>query len=164
MSPVSKSETGFAITGRRDNMALRDPIAVYNAANNVEAEFLRNLLVENGIEAFVTEDVSYVGTWWFGPLPEIYKPQVWIEKTDAERAAPILKDYDRRQAQRQDDASDDSWDDELIEVACEACGKSSLYPPSRRGRIEQCSHCGAYVDVGAEDWETEAEGDDTESQ
>ena len=52
-------------------MALRDPVAVYNAANNIEAHFVRNVLVHSGVEAFVTEDISQVGTWMFGLIPEI---------------------------------------------------------------------------------------------
>jgi hypothetical protein len=47
-------------------MALRDPVAVYNAANNLEAQLLSNRLNEAGIEAHVTEDVSIVGVWLLG--------------------------------------------------------------------------------------------------
>jgi hypothetical protein len=39
-------------------MALRDPVAVYNAANNVEAAFVRDGLIAAGVEAYVIEDLS----------------------------------------------------------------------------------------------------------
>ncbi len=42
-------------------MALHDPVAVDNAANNVEAHLLGDMLVKAGAEAFVTEDVAQVG-------------------------------------------------------------------------------------------------------
>jgi hypothetical protein len=51
-------------------MALQNPVAVYNASSNVEAQLLRSLLAESGIEAFAIDDVSQVGTWVFGLLPE----------------------------------------------------------------------------------------------
>ena len=42
-------------------MALKDPIAAYNSANNTEAHVVRMILQENGIEAFVAEDNSPAG-------------------------------------------------------------------------------------------------------
>ena len=63
-------------------MALEDPVAVYNATNNIEAHLVKMWLVDAGIEAFVLEDLSTAGIWMFGALPEIHKPQVWISKAD----------------------------------------------------------------------------------
>ena len=40
-------------------MALRDPVAVYNAASNVEAHLVQNALVSGGVEAHVTEHVDF---------------------------------------------------------------------------------------------------------
>jgi hypothetical protein len=39
-------------------MPFRDPFAAYNAASNIEAHLVCNLLTEAGIEAVVIEDVS----------------------------------------------------------------------------------------------------------
>lgn len=80
-------------------MALEDPVAVYNAANNPEAHLVKILLTESGVEAFVSEDLSPGGLWMFGTLPEIHKPQVWVSRSDRQRAEPILEQYaaeDRR--------------------------------------------------------------------
>jgi len=57
-------------------MPLQNPVAVYNAANNIEAQLICNFLNDAGIEAYLTSDVSQAGTWMFGLLPEIHKPQV----------------------------------------------------------------------------------------
>jgi hypothetical protein len=133
-------------------MALRDPVAVYNAANNLEAHFIRNALLSSGIDAFVTEDVSQVGTWVFGLIPEIHKPQVWVERTDIERAKPILEDYERRCAQRRNADTDAATEEgSPIEVACEACGRHTTFSASQRGSVQQCPNCGAYVDVGEDE-------------
>ena len=67
-------------------MAISHPIAVYNAENNVEAQMLCAYLDQNGIEAYPTLDDSVVGFWSFGVLPEIHKPQVWVDKSKVEAA------------------------------------------------------------------------------
>jgi hypothetical protein len=148
-------------------MALRDPVAVYNAANNMEAVLIRDLLVDAGIEAFVTEDFSPVGTWAFGLLPELHKPQVWTDKTDAMRAKPILDDYERSAAERRQSVTDNLAAAPPLEVVCEECGRSSHFPAAQRGSVQKCPHCGAYVDVDAdgppEDW-SQAEDADAEEE
>lgn len=40
-----------------------------------------------------------------------------------------------------------------IEVDCEECGGSTVYPDSLDGTTQVCLHCGAYVDVGDLPWE-----------
>jgi hypothetical protein len=130
-------------------MALRDPLAVYNAANNFEAHLVRNALEGNGIQAFVTEDVSQVGVWLLGLLPEIHKPQVWIERSDIDRAVPILAEYER-DANAHGDEAQDASPGPPIEAACEECGQVNSYPAVHRGSVQRCRQCGGYVDVGDE--------------
>src|SRR5205085_8303935 len=98
-------------------MALRDPIAAYNAANNAEAQFLCDFLLNAGIEAYTTPDESLAGFSILGPMPEIHRPQVWIDKSDVERAGPLLADFERRQADRDDEEV--SEDEEPIAVVCD---------------------------------------------
>jgi hypothetical protein len=121
-------------------MALRDPVAVYNAANNFEAHLLRNALSNAGVEAFVMEDISEV--------PQVLKPQVWVERADFERVKPIFDDYERRAAELRDASTHDEERAGLaMEVVCEKCGKRSAFPASQLGSVQQCQHCGAYVDI-----------------
>ena len=127
-------------------MALRDPFAAYNAANTIEAHLVSNRLNDAGIEAFVIDDVSQAGVEWVGLLSEIRKPQVWIERTDAERAKPILDEYEQRAAERRKTESDGV----PIEVTCGECGKASEFPATQKGSVQSCPHCAAYVDVGDE--------------
>src|SRR5438445_5313518 len=125
-------------------MALRDPVAVYNAANNVEAHLLRNTLANAGVEAFVTEDISQT--------PESRKPQVWVERADFEQVKPIFDDYERRAAElRNASTQNDERAEPAREVACEKCGERSAFPASQLGSVQQCQRCGAYVDVENEE-------------
>jgi hypothetical protein len=134
-------------------MALRDPIAVYNAANNMEAHLVRNALVASGIEAHVTEDLSRAGTWVGGVISEIHKPQIWVDQTDVERAKSVLEDFERRAAERRNATAETTEGAPPIEVVCGECGERSSFPASQRDSVQECPHCLAYVDVE----ETEAE-------
>src|SRR5262245_52140170 len=143
-------------------MALRDPVAVYNAANNTEAQMVRNALVSSGVEAYVTEDISQVGTYIFGLIPEIHKPQVWVDRDDVARATLLLEQYEQRSAQLRGTAADGETAVTPVEVVCESCGHRATFPGEQRGSVQECPECGAYVDVGEEegqDWGT-PEGED----
>ncbi len=125
-------------------MPLRDPISAYNANNNLEAHWVCEVLLQAGIESQVVEDNSQVGLWLGGTLPEIHKPQVWIERTEADRAAPILADFDRRSSQRNHAKSGSP-----IEVQCEHCGQQTVFPVALKDSVQRCSHCHTFVDVEA---------------
>ncbi len=132
-------------------MALREPVAAYNAANNMEAHAVRDILIDSGVEAFVTEDVSVVGGWVGGLVPEIHKPQVWIERANAERAKPILDEYERRLIERRTASSEGATAETTIGVVCEKCNTRTCFPESQRGSVQDCPQCGAYLDVGDEE-------------
>lgn len=124
---------------------MRKPIAVYNAATNVEAHAVKLLLAEAGIEAFAVDDVSVVGLWAFGTLPEIHKPQVWIDEVDLERARPLLQAYEQGLAERVSASGPGAADP--IEVVCEDCGQRTTFPAADRGKVRECPRCRNYVDV-----------------
>ena len=132
-------------------MPLRDPVAVYNAADNMEAIFVRDALVAAGVEAFAVEDVSQVGTWLGGLIPEIHKPQVWVDWADIARAKPVLDDFERRAAERREPAAKPGEPGPALEVTCEECGARASFPAAQQGSVQQCPTCGAHLDVGDAD-------------
>jgi hypothetical protein len=131
-------------------MALRDPFAAYNAGSNHEAHMVCGLLIAADIEAVVIEDVSQVGWGWAGPLAELHKPQVWIERADIERARPVLTEYDRLATERRAAQGATAGSGTPIPVTCEECGKMSEFPAAQKGSVQSCPHCRAYIDVGDE--------------
>ena len=149
-------------------MNFRDPVTVYNAESNIEAHLICNVLESSGISAYVSEDVSVVGLWAMGTLPEIHKPQIWIERADIERARPILDDYEQQAALRRqtNEATINGTDGVIIEVICEECGKKSDFPASQDGTIQECPACRAYVDVGdnefTDEWRISEDEDESE--
>jgi hypothetical protein len=143
-------------------VALHDPVAVYTAANNIEAHLLCTMLGNAGVEAHTVEDVSQVGTWVGGLVPGLHKPQVWIDRADLERARTLLEEYEQRQDSRRPGRPSD---DGPVEAECEDCGKTSVFPAKHRGTVQNCPFCGAYLDVGGpgDDWE-EAEREEGEAE
>ena len=117
-------------------MALQDPVAVYDAASDIEAQQICNLLNEADVEAYVTEDDAQVG--------QVMKPQVWVDRSAIDRAKPILQDYERRQEGHETTQADDT----VSESVCEGCGQRTAFSASQEGTVQTCPHCGAYMDVG----------------
>lgn len=129
-------------------MGIRNPIAVYNAEDNIEAQLLCQHLEDNGIEACAVMDEAVTGLWAFGKLPEIHKPQVWVDKSNCDAAAAVLREYEaelikRRRASKARDLGADT-----IDAICEECGKTSTFAAAKKGTTQDCKHCGAFVDVG----------------
>lgn len=131
-------------------MALKDPFAAYDAADNVEAQLVCGLLTDAGIEAAVVEDMSQAGLWVGGTIAGIHKPQVWIERHEAQRAQPVIATYERRLAERRAAERTAGVVGLPIDVTCEKCGRRSTFPAAQLGTIQNCPHCLAYVDVGEE--------------
>jgi hypothetical protein len=130
-------------------MALRDPVAVYNAVNIAEAHIVRDALNNAGVDALVIEDLggrdSDVWT-----LQQIYTTQVWIEREDIDRVKPVLEEYERTLSRRRDTDFEPAPGSAIV-VVCEECGQPTNFPVRHRGSVQKCSHCGAYVDVGDDD-------------
>jgi hypothetical protein len=142
-------------------MNLQDPIAAYTAKGNMDAKMAQQFLESRGIEAFAVEDHSIVGHFAFGSLPEIHKPQVWINGCDAEQAGLALAEFEQLRIDR--DAERKANEPQTIEAHCEDCGKSSTFAGSLDGTVQNCPHCSSFVDVGEFEWEEESdeEGEDT---
>src|SRR3972149_6951549 len=129
-------------------MAISDPVAAYNAKDNLEAHIVRNFLEQNGVEAFATVDDSVAGVWMFGLLPEIHKPQVWVDRSAIEQARPLLEQFERNKHQHRELSARSSESDVApIEAVCEECDRNSTFPRAKNGTVQDCPHCGAFMDV-----------------
>jgi hypothetical protein len=136
-------------------MKLNDPVAVYTALNNFEARFACDALAEAGIEGFASELPSATSTRRaeigvdprnFDPPVGMY-PQVWVSRADADRARPVLEEFARRTAGRRGDAAP-AENADPVEARCQTCGKPSRFPAEQAGSVQECPHCGEFMDVG----------------
>lgn len=144
---LSEIEHEGQLYGKLQAMKFREPFAAYNAASNIEAHLICEALASEGIEALAVDDISTMGVWWGGTVPELHKPQVWIERSDADRAKTVLDAYEKRSSdlRKSERASDDGAG--TFEVACEECGKKSLFTVAQKGTVQTCPHCWSFMDV-----------------
>lgn len=126
-------------------MAMVDPVKIYAAKSNVQADMIRASLQAAGIEAFAGEDSSPAGIWAGGTLPSATDSSIWVSRADADRAVALIGEQERVDAERADAEGIE------VEVTCEECGKAATFPSSQRGTVQECPHCGAYLDVDVDD-------------
>jgi hypothetical protein len=110
---------------------LSDPkelVSVYQGANATEAHVVMNLLLDEGIEAFVSEENEP-----FAGLP-IAAPDVLVKRSDEVHARSIIERYDNEQLQR---AARPDW-------KCPKCSATVI------GALDECDRCGA-IRPGSED-------------
>jgi len=103
---------------------LSDPkelVSVYQGANLTEAHFVMNLLVDEGIEASVTEENEALSGL------AMSSASVWVRHEDETRARRVVDEYDAEQVRRADRPD---W-------TCPKCGVTVV------GAFDECDACGA---------------------
>jgi hypothetical protein len=105
-----------------------------------EAEPARLALDAAGMPAFATDED--MGSLLVPNLVGGIKLQV--AAADAARAKAVLA---KLQAEAQPPDSDADADDEGVAFNCPTCKAEIWFPSDRRGHVEVCPECGAYVDV-----------------
>lgn len=131
-------------------MELEDPVSVYNAKSDAEAQMLGQMLNEAGIDAKILEDHSVAGLFADGAVAHLPSPQVVVARADAERTAEILLQFDQARQQLQSQARANA-ELTFVTAVCEECGQSSTFTGTLVGSVQDCPHCGKFMDVGAGD-------------
>lgn len=98
-----------------------DLVSVYQGENVTEAHLVKNLLLDEGIDASVSEENEP-----FASLP-IVPPDVLVRRADEARARKIVERYDAEQVARADRPD---W-------TCPKCGATVV------GAFDICDACGA---------------------
>ena len=138
-------------------MNFQEPFIVYTAATNLEANTIVAILNANGIPAHAVEDQSGASLWGGGTISQYHQPNVWVDKSTAQRAAQLILRFEESKRDRDNPGVSTGE----IPVKCEACGKTTIFPDALHGTTQECSHCQAYVDVGEFAWdEDSAESDE----
>jgi Putative prokaryotic signal transducing protein len=127
-------------------MSDRAVIEVYRARDNLQARLLAQTLNEIGIQAWV-EESAHSSRALEGATLWSDAPRILVFADQAELARQILLGWEEQKRQEEARASEGP----PIDVVCEKCGKSTFFPASQRGSVQNCSHCNAYVDVGEAD-------------
>ena len=139
-------------------MGLREPFELYRASSNLEAQMLVDFLESKGVETWLDEDQSHIGTGVFGNLPQVVKPLVWVERERAEDAARLVQDFEAMHLKPEEVIAGDG----SIKVECHDCRLVTEFPASAVGTVQTCPRCRAYLDVGELDWEEQDFGEPEE--
>ncbi|WP_020468281.1 putative signal transducing protein [Zavarzinella formosa] len=140
-------------------MAIANPVEVYAASSPQEAQLLKDLLSEAGINAEITEDVTPDGEWMGVSAAPYHSSRMWVDDEMAETAAEILREYEQQRDKKLEAREEAAV--HLVEARCEECGQISTFSAALRGTVQECPKCGASMDVGPAtdgDW-WKADGD-----
>ena len=122
-------------------MDFHDPLKVYTAESNLEAQFIVSMLESSGVLAYADEDQTALDT--------LHRPNVWVDQTAAELATKLIQQFEEKKWER----SHPSATAAQIPVICEECSQTSFFSTSLKGTIQVCTHCGEDLDVGEAGWE-----------
>ena len=143
-----------------DEDALTEPVLAYTANGNLEAHSVVTWLESHGMRSYAVEDNSGLSLFAFGTISQFHKPQVFVNKTDLQRAGELLRQFESQRNQRRADLNDAP----PITAECEECGASSEFPASQDGTTQNCPKCHAFMDVGSYDWPDEFDFGKPESE
>jgi ribosomal protein S27E len=147
----------------------RDPRCVFAADTLALADVVAGWLSGQGIPAEVMDDATLGGfegktsvTPWVVSNRGI---EVWVrDESQAPLAARLVaeKAEEFRAVRTQREAKSGT-----VEVICEECSRPAVFPASAEGTVQDCPHCGAYLDVPDpdDDWsDVDGPGDDSGEQ
>jgi hypothetical protein len=127
-------------------------VEVYRAKNGAQAHLFVTALEEAGIKAEIQGTtfhpasqtaanlISASAPWWDAP-------RLLVFAEDAERAERLLLEWEARERDKAQEAEASP----PIEAVCENCSRRCSFPAAQRGSVQECPHCGGYIDVGDEE-------------
>ncbi|UCF32801.1 MAG: hypothetical protein JSV78_10755 [Phycisphaerales bacterium] len=116
-----------------------DLYCIRRTATVEEADIIVTWLADRGIEAQVV-DRDNPGVLAFG-LTDAEGIAICVaDEETAKKAQALLEEHDR-------EAAAQSKGEGEVEATCEECGTVNTFEASTRGTVQECSECGAYVDV-----------------
>lgn len=133
-------------------MPERDVVEVYRAKSGFQARMFAGVLEEAGIPAQIQGQIFHPGSqtsgnalgaaveWWDAP-------RILVFADDADRAKRVLLELEEQERSKSQPAGEAP----SVDVECEECGQRTTFPAAQRGTVQNCSQCGAYVDVGEDD-------------
>jgi len=137
-------------------MRNRDPHCVFVTDDPGVADVVVTLLGHEGIHAQVMDRGTLGGllglTVWSKTGVSADGVEVWVgDLDDAPRARKLVAAMDAQKAKRREVS------EQLgpVNAVCEECGAVTTFPAKDRGTVQDCPHCGEYLDVfGGDEDET----------
>ncbi len=127
-------------------MFYRDPMCVFVASDAGQAAAVVNWLEQQDVPARMMDTMTMGGleglTGWVGVSARGI--EVWVlRQADAERAKALVAEHHQAiTALLEKKASAGP-----VFADCEECGHRSVFAGDQRGTVQNCPHCGRYMDV-----------------
>ena len=80
---------------------------------------------------------------------EFYSARPTIEQSVAQRASEIVNTFEQTRPEREPDQTPGNPDQTFVTATCEECGESSQFIGAMLGSVQECPHCGKFMDVSA---------------
>ncbi len=123
-----------------------EPVCIRRVGTMEEAEIIVAWLDEQGVQATVV-DPNNPGVMAFGTTDAEGITICVAEAEKADRAKVLLAEHDKKHEHDSATAAAGS----CIDVTCEPCGRVNSFPADAGASVQECSGCGAYLDVPAAD-------------
>lgn len=118
-----------------------DLILIQRTTTIEEADIITAWLEEQGILATII-DRANAGGYLFGMTDVEGFAIVTADKATAERAVAMIAEHKPGKPKRSAGLK--------VTAKCEECGKETVFDGELSGTVQECEHCGAYVDVPEE--------------
>lgn len=130
-------------------MIYRDPKCVFVADSPGMAEVVVLFLGRNNITAQVMDPETLGGFLGLTPLSSTGISangiEVWVrEQATAEQARELIA---QREEVLKEKAARAATRLGTVKAECDECGKSTEFPAADAGSVQDCPHCGEYMDV-----------------
>jgi hypothetical protein len=116
-----------------------DLYCIRRTATVEEADIIVTWLAGRGVEAQVV-DRANPGVLAFGITDTEGIAICVADEETAEKAQALLEEHDRERADQAEGKGQ-------VETTCEECGALNRFSLQQRGTVQECSECGAYIDV-----------------
>jgi|SRR5579863_2336189 len=128
----------------------RDAKCVYVANSPGEADVVAVWLEEQGFATRVMNMSTLGGIAGLTPYSPLgISPggiEVWVlDEPKAPLAKQMLDEHSQSLVRQAAAAAEQNGP---IEVCCEECGRTAEFPAQQRGSVQECPHCGEYLDIG----------------
>lgn len=105
-----------------------------------EADTFQALLAEQGIRSWVNNATVVQMEWIISNA--VGGVRLDVADDDYDQAKAIIDDLQRKRTDRRERLRS-----VRVTAVCEDCGREATFSGDRAGFVENCPHCGAYVDV-----------------
>ena len=135
-------------------MSTHDPSCVFVTGDRAAAKLIVDWLKERGVAAVVQTHMPESDGVGLTPISDAdmrARQEIHITEVDrADEIRDLILEHQEELIERAQTIESAPPQDVL--VTCEACGQTAVYAAEYQGTVQDCPHCGAYLDVpGGED-------------